>query len=269
MCGIFCSLSKTQHVRPDPEVAKRLSARGPDSQASITTILKPGAAIGSNNHAQLTYVTLHSTVLSLRGSATVSQPLQDGDQRFTLCWNGEAWNIDGQRPHGNDTLLIQQLLIDTLTQPLPTSDAVDASEDGWKVAQTLSRIAGPYAFVFFDSLRGRVYFGRDFLGRRSLLRSFTDNGDLLITSVTDGTSTAGWTEIEANGAYVVDLNALDGHCDGFAPLRIPYEFDDHSAGDHGSVGKTILSFVSSLAHCQVGHSPTFIEQDHTFSAPLP
>jgi len=195
-------------------------------------------------------VTLHSTVLSLRGSITVSQPLQDCDKRFTLCWNGEAWTIDGKRPHGNDTLLIQQLLVDALAQSPPTSDAVDAREDGRKVAQVLSRIAGPYAFVFFDNLRGRVYFGRDFLGRRSLLSSANDRGDLLITSVTDESSAAGWTEIEADGVYVVDLDASDSHYDGFTPLRIPYEFDDQPTGNHGSVGKIALSLVSSLAHAR-------------------
>jgi len=204
-------------------------------------------------------VTLCSTVLSLRGSSTVSQPLQTSDKRFTLCWNGEAWTIDGQRPQGNDTMLILQLLSNVLTQSLRTSDAADVSEDGRKVAQALSRIAGPYAFVFSDNLRGRVYFGRDFLGRRSLLSSANDRGDLLIPSVTDGSSTAGWKEIEADGVYVVDLEASDRHCNGFAPVRIPYEFKDQSDGTYGSVGEMVLSFVSSSAHCLVGRPPTFVK----------
>lgn len=70
----------------------------------------------------------------------------------------------------------------------------------------MSQIAGPYAFVFVDASRSSVYFGRDFLGRRSLLYKVDADGNLLLSSVTNGSSGEGWSEVEADGVYCIDLS---------------------------------------------------------------
>jgi hypothetical protein len=149
-------------------------------------------------------------VLSLRGSLTVTQPYQDPERKYTLCWNGEAWSINDEPTSGNDTKAIHRLLVDALK---PSSNferpPIEPLASARIVAEALSRVAGPYAFVFFDHSRGRLFFGRDFLGRRSLLRRLTNYGELIISSVSDGHSDDGWTEIEADGVYCIDLHIMD------------------------------------------------------------
>jgi hypothetical protein len=54
-----------------------------------------------------------------------------------------------------------------------------------------------------------LFFGRDILGRRSLLRRLTNYGDLIISSVSDGHHDGGWAEIEADGVYCIDLHIMD------------------------------------------------------------
>jgi asparagine synthetase B (glutamine-hydrolysing) len=70
----------------------------------------------------------------------------------------------------------------------------------------LSSIRGPYAFVFYDAVHRRVYYGRDCLGRRSLLRKTTQDNSLVLSSVCDNASGDTWAEVEADGIYVVDLD---------------------------------------------------------------
>ncbi|KAK4506574.1 hypothetical protein PRZ48_000306 [Zasmidium cellare] len=74
------------------------------------------------------------------------------------------------------------------------------------ISQAMSQVAGPYAFVFHDAARRRLFFGRDFLGRRSLLRQITRDGDILLSSVTDGATSNSWSEVEADGVYCIDLS---------------------------------------------------------------
>lgn len=68
-------------------------------------------------------------------------------------------------------------------------------------------IAGPWACVFFDAVRGRVWFGRDCLGRRSLLelRKGDWKDGVTIASVGDGHE--GWKEVEAEGLRYFDLQS--------------------------------------------------------------
>jgi asparagine synthetase B (glutamine-hydrolysing) len=149
-----------------------------------------------------------------------------------LCWNGEAWSIAGQPTQGNDTVAVFELLSTAASQSFGTiPSAQDASDN---IARQMAAIAGPYAFVFFDKHAGRVYLGRDFLGRRALLWRTNDSGDLLISSVTSGSHDNAWSEIEADGVYCIDLNVPSGHAvsqdsaldfaSSFATSKAPYHF---------------------------------------------
>lgn len=252
MCGIFCSLSSTRHVPPDTIITTRLQSRGPDSTGTITSICTCNSTGESEEAPSTAFVTLHSTVLSLRGSKTTTQPYQDPSGKYTLCWNGEAWSITGKRPIGNDTEAVCKILVDGLER-LSVEDAsatCTASAQARCIALALSQIAGPYAFVFFDQLRSRLFFGRDFLGRRSLLTKITPDGDLLISSVSDGNARAGWTEVEADGVYYVDLSPARSASPGStaSPQRwsigfAPYHFRD----TQGSSDRETLS-VRSRVH---------------------
>lgn len=204
MCGIFCSVSRTNQILPTDDIAKRLQARGPDSAWTVYAkyALDPSQRDTLKDE---TFLTFHSTVLSLRGSQTVVQPYQGPDKKFTLCWNGEAWSIDGRCTFNNDTEAVYQLLANA-SAAQSDSDVLEKDiGSGTEVVEALSRICGPYAFVFFDHPRGRLFFGRDFLGRRSLMKRITNEGDLIISSISDGNVAQGWDEIEADGVYCVDL----------------------------------------------------------------
>jgi asparagine synthetase B (glutamine-hydrolysing) len=228
MCGIFCSVSRHEHVEPSSAVKSLLDARGPD--ASNTVHLR--------SEASQAFITCHSTVLSLRGSTTTTQPLSKAGSKSTLCWNGEAWGVRGERPAGNDTICIFDVLEQVTTLSPPGSTVIEAAT---AVARALSEVAGPYAFVFFDELHSRVYFGRDFLGRRSLLRSVDPNGNLLLSSITDGLLENDWIEVEADGVYCIELSRASGdqqmkRWGDFAVARVPYQHIDAGSDNIHSVG---------------------------------
>ena len=162
------------------------------------------------------YLTAVSTVLHLRGQQTVPQPVTIDVPRIPssrdafLCWNGEAWSLDARPIVGNDSEVAFRLL-SHVSQSVH-SDSPDADENA--VASALASLRGPYAFAFFSPWKRRLYFGRDVLGRRSLLYSFTDSGDLLLSSISDAGG-AGWKEVEADGIYWIDLDtfAVNKRCD--------------------------------------------------------
>jgi asparagine synthetase B (glutamine-hydrolysing) len=147
-----------------------------------------------------------------------------------LCWNGEAWSIAGNPAKGNDTEAVFELLSAATPQSLGASASAQDTSD--TIAKHMATIAGPYAFVFYDKRAGRVYLGRDFLGRRALLWRTTESGDLLISSVTSGSHDNAWSEIEADGIYCIDLNVPSEHADAedqapgltssFAISKVPY-----------------------------------------------
>ncbi|KAK3113521.1 hypothetical protein LTR53_009127, partial [Teratosphaeriaceae sp. CCFEE 6253] len=230
MCGIWCALSTRQPVWPSPETLRLLERRGPDSSS--------GCAAAIDWQTDTLQVAFHATVLSLRGQSTVEQPYRSGALGSILCWNGEAWKIAGQPPIlDNDTAAVSQLLDGVELSPneqVCRSEAVAGYAA--KMAKTLSQIAGPYALVYYDPANRILFFGRDFLGRRSLLTRVTADGELQISSVAAAEDTGRaivWSEVEADGLHYVDLMSYET---GFGPddaiksrvmtQKVPYHFMD-------------------------------------------
>lgn len=185
MCGIFFSASCHSHVNADAELVESLQQRGPDAQTTIHTKI--------TNAGIDTFLTFSSTVLSLRGAEIVTQPLKD-EKGSVLCWNGEAWLISGRAVTDNDTAEVFNLF-----------RAAKTSQKHITLAHHLARISGPYALVFLDHANDKIYFGRDLLGRRSLLWSVNPAGDFLLSSVTSSDAGLVWQEVEADGTYCIDL----------------------------------------------------------------
>lgn len=225
MCGIFCSLSRTAHVPPDDHVLELLQRRGPDSTGSVqhTFCEGPGDSHSNQGNGAKTFLNFTSTVLSLRGSQTVSQPIQGPEEAHVLCWNGEAWSIGGNSTQGNDTKAIFQLISQVAEESRKASFSAKGATT--LVAQHMASVAGPYAFVFYDRHAGRVFLGRDLLGRRSLLWRTTGSGDLLISSITSGSIDAAWTEIEADGVYCIDLAAASSNANESDRVEFISNFD--------------------------------------------
>jgi hypothetical protein len=191
MCGIFFALSRHGHIAPDESTHALLRNRGPDHTGLHQPVLS--REDGTELHA-----TFLSTVLSLRGTEIVSQPLINASTGSVLCWNGEAWSISGDAVAGNDSKLVFDRLLKAC------ADTTGSSKSA--VVELLSHIRGPYAIVFYDATNNHIYYGRDCLGRRSLLQKSTPDGALVLSSVCDNATGEAWAEVEANGIYFVDLN---------------------------------------------------------------
>ncbi|CAK7275119.1 hypothetical protein SEPCBS57363_006517 [Sporothrix epigloea] len=175
------------------DLLSRLSRRGPDHLGHVEVTTCPRKD-GSGIRLEFT-----SSVLALRGDGINEQPFVNTGAGTTaqrvLCWNGEVWRFDGNpvSTDGNDGQMLFERLI--------------ATEDPLSVLRT---IEGPFAFVYYDGPGGQLAYGRDRLGRRSLLQQTTSEGRLTLTSVSDfsadGRFPSVWTEVEADGVYMVDLH---------------------------------------------------------------
>lgn len=190
MCGIHVSLYRNAYQKPNDRLAELLHNRGPDyvgyEQSRIDA-----------NGTQY-YMSFTSSVLALRGGKISPQPFKDNKTGSIFCWNGEAWKLDGEYLRGNDGKVIFDLLM-RASHTLVDSEATKA------ILRVLDKISGPFALVFLDQIHKTLYFGRDRLGRRSLLtRDGLDNFLLEICSVSDPIN-GPWVEVEADGIYQLPL----------------------------------------------------------------
>ncbi|TQV92239.1 asparagine synthetase domain-containing protein 1 [Cordyceps javanica] len=212
------------------DLETRLRSRGPDHLGSLIITVP-------DNDSQLC-ISLTSTVLALRGNHTTTQPLLDQDSGSALCWNGEAWRIHGEPVTGNDGEIV-------------LSKLVAASIRGQRaILDTLRAIDGPFAFVFVDKPNRTLYYGRDRLGRRSLLSK--PGSPLQLSSISDAL-TAGWLEVEADGCYSILLTTSS-----FLPTVEPSRHNWDSNGEFisalGKFNETVPEDPKELketseAHC--------------------
>lgn len=212
MCGIHFSISPSKPAEISPYLKRCLCARGPDHIATHETRLGGHDSDDDENeeddddghYARTSYLTFTSTVLALRGDHVARQPLVDPDSGSVLCWNGEAWRVGSHDVSGNDGEVIAALLRANSSPHHHGTSAAAERQAG--ILEVLRMIDGPFALVFFDRASGKVYFGRDRLGRRSLLIRRDDPGRrLVLSSVADAPAGPDWGEVEADGIYVLDL----------------------------------------------------------------
>lgn len=197
MCGIFFSISHHRHVLPSEAELELLKKRGPDSCKTIQRVVHGKSRIAPH------YLTFCSTVLSLRGTHLVQQPLQDPSSESLFCWNGEAWSYEGKAIEGNDAQVVFNLLLEAAEGTFPCADGeVPLS----RALCVFSKISGPFAFLFYDARSQRIFFGRDVLGRRALLTTITDDGSILISSVGGDSTPNAWEEVEADGIHVIEID---------------------------------------------------------------
>ncbi|KAF2672225.1 hypothetical protein BT63DRAFT_191792 [Microthyrium microscopicum] len=206
MCGIYCRISRHGHHPVPSTINDLLAKRGPYSLKEHRTVVSG------------VYITLVASVLPLRGSDLVPQPLVDENPASVLCWNGEAWKINDEAVTGNDSQLIFQKL----------RDAASGTDARSSIASFLSQIRGPFACVFLDQSSEKLYFGRDCLGRRSLVKTTTSEGDIVISSVPYHQDQDLWTEVEADGMYVLSLTSprQDFNSNAFVINRIPLSLEN-------------------------------------------
>lgn len=195
MCGIHAVISTSGSSEISENLKRCLCNRGPDHIQTHATRLST-----RNDDAPTTQLVFTSTVLALRGDHVARQPFIDPASGSVFCWNGEAWKIRHQHVAGNDGETIAGLLNDAIRCGNPC-DREHA------ILDVLRAIDGPFAFVLFDKPSNRVYYGRDRLGRRSLLMQAVSQ-QLILSSVADSADLS-WKEVEADGVYVLDLDRND------------------------------------------------------------
>ncbi|KAI3332368.1 asparagine synthase-domain-containing protein [Xylariaceae sp. AK1471] len=206
MCGIHANITVSTDSGLSAELRQSLINRGPDhfgqAQRELTC---------ANPDQQLRlYFT--STVLALRGDHIAKQPLEKNPETGSvLCWNGEAWRINNQPVRGNDGETVFSML------QLPSQPSSGQIREA-HIVDLLRRIEGPFAFVYYDSAAGRVYYGRDRLGRRSLLIKCSSGPDSIELSSIASVPTSGWEEVNSDGIWSIDLKAYDGISSGL-PLQ--------------------------------------------------
>ena len=210
---------------------------------ALETAVSPNSC--SNTHKQTYCLTFISTVLSLRGSSIVKQPLSNPKSGCLLSWNGEVWSIGNQWIQGNDAEYLFDYFLDAANRHRDNVEHTIASRDQSLhcLIDMLSSITGPYAFVFYDAQHHRVFYGRDPLGRRSLLIRRHSTGGFMLSSISDCTEPEGWVEVEADGIYVLDLTAdidLSGDVD---PVTYVPWVTDHSKS---SLTRTLVPYISLL-----------------------
>jgi asparagine synthetase B (glutamine-hydrolysing) len=91
------------------------------------------------------------------------------------------------------------------------SDTVKISQffskvNGKGIPVILSSIQGPYAFIYLDVKRQHLYFGRDRLGRHSLLWSTDSEEGFVLTSV-GKRNVLDFKEVPTVGIFMIDMNS--------------------------------------------------------------
>ncbi len=219
MCGIFFSCNLGNHRYPDVSITQRLERRGPDDTKTVShsMVIEPSRFLNDKQHPMEWSLVAVSSVLSLRGDTFIRQPIQNAHSDplsdSFLCWNGEAWKVDSTTIQGSDADVVFDLLTEA-TKPKhhSTGKGIASIEISQSTLQAttaaISSIAGPFAFVFYDALNHRIFYGRDLLGRRSLLINMRSNGCLEICSVSSQHRPHEWKEVEADGVYVIDFTSI-------------------------------------------------------------
>ena len=181
MCGIFACFSNEPEISEVflERLKKQLKRRGPDVQLKRDFRWEEGVV-----------ATFYSCVLWLQGPRPQDQPLEDDDGNV-LLWNGDVFRKDIGRLESDTKWL---------------SDELGKASSDQEIVHILASVKGPRAFIYYRKRQGAVFYGKDFFGRHSLLKTEGQNY-LVLTSVAQP-GTNDFEEVAALGVYKVDLAGL-------------------------------------------------------------
>ncbi|TGZ74308.1 hypothetical protein CRM22_001029 [Opisthorchis felineus] len=228
MCGIALLSASDVSTALDGDCTSQLQSivhydfstflhRGPDF-CSCKALMPSGPAVDSSGLLAI------GCILSQRGSSVTIQPLSTisslTNKTYYLLWNGEVFHfadkLIDQRFHDplvNDADILLSLIRD--------ADTLE------KLLCLFSSIQGPFAFILIEFPTNLIYFGRDPLGRRSLVARCLAVSDedshmvldcissvvLLSCSEQNKADEQGWIELPASGVYTAQLlHTKNGWC---------------------------------------------------------
>ncbi|SCZ89096.1 BZ3500_MvSof-1268-A1-R1_Chr1-1g00952 [Microbotryum saponariae] len=199
-------------------VTEAVQPRGPDASAGYQVKLE---AIKES----LTTIDMrfHTSVLHMRGDVVAPQPFVEADTGDVLLWNGEVFDGLTVGPHDNDGSRLFHEIQQAGPRALPA---------------VLQGIEGPYAFFYFDKARNTLWFGRDHLGRRSLLlhRPTPSMPHLILAScaplVEPNSEFGEWEEVACDALFSFDLNeVLQSGTPTFVPTPRSFRSDAQAPKD--------------------------------------
>jgi asparagine synthetase B (glutamine-hydrolysing) len=202
-CSSPCCIDSAGVSSWEQKLSAVLQRRGGDTPTrmfSFTTEFRRPKCVEDTTPAMIE-TKLLSSVLHLRGETIVPQPLQahvDMKEMTTsgtvlrslvLCWNGECYDLSTTdecvenvaKAAAADHLLQQndtEILLGKLQRAIIDANVTKESQASWSsdlrrcISNVFSSIKGEYAFILSVLLKGGhnyTFFGRDQLGRRSLL----------------------------------------------------------------------------------------------------
>lgn len=197
MCGIGVIIGECS----TEDVASVLQRRGPDHVAIV--------------HQDEGAVTLMATVLHMRGDEITKQPVNLGNDVNKLCWNGEVYQYSTASsnnsttasipPHQSDTELVATLLTDALLLLPPQNETLQA------ITSAMSQLWNA-EFAFCLLTKESLYYGRDVLGRRSLLTSSNDDDSiwkLSSVALSPADDDDSWQELPPGMVYEYNLTTRE------------------------------------------------------------
>ncbi|KAF9416127.1 hypothetical protein BGZ94_010303 [Podila epigama] len=200
------SLPTQEFTRTWATLQELNSRRGPNAQHSHITDISHGTVVDNPTTSTLTF---YGAVLHLRGDTVCRQP-HVAPSGNVLLWNGEIFDGIAVDHHENDGQVLMAKL-ESISEVAP-------EEHSSMFLDLMSKIEGPYAFVYFHARTKKIYFGRDCLGRRSLLwhrPSAKDTNNLgspfILTSVgysSFKTDLLPLDEVPADGIYCLASDPL-------------------------------------------------------------
>ena len=166
MCGIGALYESSSSGKWNEdkvrEALKCIANRGPDENE--TTYVRKN-------------MVLLASVLHLRGIKCMKQPFSMKDSRDILLWNGEVF---GGRPVVTEKQSDTKRVFEVLSSETADSSRKDV---GVRILKTLDMIEGPWAAVYWHHKTQSLWFGRDRLGRRSLLLRFEREEENVLKSL--------------------------------------------------------------------------------------
>lgn len=252
MCGIGLVLS-FPFVRGEPDVVDNAHLNGINHRLSHALSRRgrevPFGRFSIVSDYHQSAVTLHASVLHMRGQFPIAQPLsfpiceslmknnndkekEVSRRKCALCWNGECYTYSKTMKAGiedqcrfmvelistttveeeqSDTILVTELLAEAIA----TSQQSDSTEHE-AISNAIGRIHGEFAFILSAPSSDYVYYGRDSLGRRSLLINKSFQGVIVLSSVAIGSLMSygqqspisnSWEELPPGIIYRIDIRS--------------------------------------------------------------
>jgi asparagine synthetase B (glutamine-hydrolysing) len=209
MCGIGCLIAQVESFDPfllnshcDNNLEHNLSLVSHQTnhfkeiETQIIKVIAPRGPHGTQSHIvkeDPVYISFHASLLALRGNVPVYQPVSDSKGNV-LAWNGQIYDCENE----SDTLyLLNQLSMTTCPD---------------EIYKVLSDLKGPFSFIYFHKMNNKIYFGRDVLGRRSLLYIYNKESKIMVlssvaTKLTPYLPNNDWRSISTYGIFCYDIQS--------------------------------------------------------------